>query len=98
MKCDYCGNTSGLLDERGNCVSCGAVMPIQNRNERHIPSPFAEPSFDFPYHIPRDIDRIAKWDGSSWNAIMEQLFIDSCVNGDAFIEIDGENITMAGGG
>lgn len=24
MKCDYCGNTSGKTDMRGNCVSCGA--------------------------------------------------------------------------
>jgi len=24
MKCPYCKNTSGLRDERGGCISCGA--------------------------------------------------------------------------
>ena len=24
MECKYCGNRSGMVDDRGNCISCGA--------------------------------------------------------------------------
>lgn len=25
--CEYCGNTSGLVDGRGKCITCGAALP-----------------------------------------------------------------------
>lgn len=29
-ECEYCHNQSGIMDARGNCVSCGAPMPKVN--------------------------------------------------------------------
>lgn len=28
MTCAYCGNTSGKTDIRGNCIGCGATLPL----------------------------------------------------------------------
>ena len=98
MKCDYCGNTSGLLDARGNCITCGAPMSIQNRNERPIPSPFAEyitvaggsggtgTAADDSAGI--NIERIAKWDGTCWNTFLERTTVKAITIGNAFLEIE----------
>lgn len=38
MKCEYCGNTGGIRDDRGNCVSCGGVLPVISESVTIIPS------------------------------------------------------------
>ncbi len=35
--CPYCGNGSGKLDNRGNCISCGGELPeIQREPEQEF--------------------------------------------------------------
>jgi len=31
MTCLHCGNTSGLRDSKGNCISCGAPLPAETK-------------------------------------------------------------------
>jgi hypothetical protein len=33
--CEYCGNGSGMLDSRGNCIACGAPL---NRSYQSRPT------------------------------------------------------------
>lgn len=33
QKCEYCGNTSGKLDDKGGCITCGAFLPVLNTEE-----------------------------------------------------------------
>jgi hypothetical protein len=33
MSCEYCGNRSGKIDDRGNCISCGGPIERQMGHE-----------------------------------------------------------------
>ena len=37
QKCTYCGNTSGILDDKGGCISCGAFLPLDNDEDLVAP-------------------------------------------------------------
>jgi len=41
MKCLYCGNLSGKIDHRGNCISCGAPLNLQISDEITIDDTFS---------------------------------------------------------
>ena len=37
QKCAYCGNTSGKLDDKGGCITCGAFLSLDIEEESVIP-------------------------------------------------------------
>ena len=53
MKCNYCGNNSGIKDDLGGCVSCGAF------SEREISYSSAEAQMQLNLGDPWEIRRIA---------------------------------------
>ena len=38
QKCLYCGNTSGKLDDKGGCISCGAFLSLDIEEVATLPS------------------------------------------------------------
>jgi len=74
VKCEWCGNTSGLTDQRGNCISCGASFREKEQNY-------------FPPHaggVPQS--RIARWDGTAWNVLLGDLVVNELIVGNSFLE------------
>lgn len=37
QKCAYCGNTSGKLDDRGGCITCGAFLSLDVEENLVVP-------------------------------------------------------------
>lgn len=40
--CPYCGNTSGMKDSRGMCISCGGDLGSDSGNKREFPKPIID--------------------------------------------------------
>lgn len=47
QKCMYCGNTSGKLDDKGGCISCGAFLPLVPEEEEVVAPPSGTVSQSF---------------------------------------------------
>lgn len=44
--CEYCGNTSGIIDHRGGCISCGAYLVETPKQESKKLTPFIFLDYD----------------------------------------------------
>lgn len=57
--CEYCQNKSGLTDQRGCCISCGAPMKRQERQYNLVGGASGG-------YVSGSIEHIAKWTGEAW--------------------------------